>query len=205
LGQFSIMKKNKFTDKVKDKGTSELIGIVQSKSTFSDSLILAACWELESRNEIDKNSKSKMIQLESNIEKKKAIEEYRSTVIPPDLPRNIKFSAILLYGVFAVELVSILFFNRTTTVSFGAIVLPGSLLTFAVGIFIHLGKYWARIALFIVFGFSTLFFFLLISYADPFGITQQILTTVSVGFILTKTSREWYKKELPLTTNKANA
>jgi hypothetical protein len=45
----------------------------------------------------------------------------------------------------------------------------------------------------------------LISYADPFGITQQILTTVSVGFILTKTSREWYKKELPLTTNKANA
>lgn len=188
------MKKNRFSEKVSLKSSSELDNIISTKENYDKRLILAVLWELETRNELSEKLTLEMVALEDQMKLKEEILNYEKQIIPPGLPITIKWAAVSTFLVFLTELIGILAFNRVTYISISGIDIPGSSVTLVVGVFMLFGKKWAQYALYLTFAFSTLLFFVLISSIDIIGVLEQLFITVSFILILKKSSRNWYKK-----------
>jgi len=191
-----MTKQNYFTVKVKSKSTEELLSICNSKGRYADEFVLAALWELEVRNELPNELNQRLTELEVKREQLQKEVEYKNHFIPPDLPRKIKLAAYLLYLDFAIELLGFFILGTKSFVGFNGLVLPGSLITLVIGIFIHMGNYWAKFVFFIVFFVSTSFFVLSIKHVNTINAIQQVLITISLFLILSKESKDWYKKKL---------
>ncbi len=186
---------NPYSEKLKAKSIAELEDISKSPQMYNELFVLAALRELQSRNALSEELQLALIRQEEKQSRKKEESEYRSKVIPEDLPQTIKYASYLAYAVFVAELFNVLVFNRTTFLGIGSAQLPGSVITLGVGYFLHTGRPWARYALYIVFLFSTIGFVMLIQNMGVVWYLQQLFITVSLVLVLLKPSRKFYAQK----------
>lgn len=189
-----MKKSNRYSEKIDSKETLELKSIAFSRGVYSEQFILAVLWELENRNEINSEEKTKLKELEEKL-RSQDNSANTASFIPATLPASIKFSAYSIYLSFLLTVVDFVAFNTRTEVSFNGLVLPDYLITLIIGIFLHLGKSWARCALYIIFAFTTVFFIIGLNYSDLIDFFQQLLISLSVLLISMPQSIRWYSSK----------
>ncbi len=195
------MKTNYFTEKVQNLTSKELIYIGKSKGEFSEKFILAALWELEVRKELTEELKGNLDIYELQLKEELSKTECENHFVPPDPPMQLKIAAYVLYPIFALELIGMFVLDRFSMIGFGSLALPSGLIAFIVAIFLHNGKVWARYALYVVFLFSTLFFFLRIQNVNLIEVLQQILLFAAIYFVTRRESRQWYEQKTAPSNN----
>lgn len=184
-----------FSSKVVSKKTEELLAISKNQKLYDWRFVLAALSELKNRGELKNEQEDQLKELQKRIEKESEKRKYDSHLIPPDLPASLKISGFLLYAVFLVEILGIFVFKRSSEYSIVGLQLPGGIISLLVGGSIHLGKWWSKYILYVMFFFSTLFLIIAFRSETVFDIIEQCFILGSVIFVSNRESRNWYNEK----------